>query len=246
MLKRLSVVVAALALCAPGAHADLISRGKSLYQQGCISCHGLSARGVQPYGHTRGAGGVRGAGPSLAGVGALAADLYLSAGYMPLRSARQQPVRHQPLYSADDIRALVAYIGSLGGPPIPHAHPERGSLPQGLRLYTENCAGCHQMDAQGGLVIGALPPALQSASPTQIAEAVRVGPYLMPRFPKDVLSDRQLDSIIAYVELTKHPVDRGGWGIGHIGAIPEGLVAWLLAGTVLVVLARIIGERRGE
>ena len=102
------------------------------------------------------------------------------------------------------------------------------------------------MDAQGGLVTGGIAPELRNATSMQIAEAVRAGPYYMPRFPADQLSDRELDSIIRYVQLTKHPVDRGGWAIGHLGPIPEGLVAWLMAGTVLVALARIIGEREKE
>jgi ubiquinol-cytochrome c reductase cytochrome c subunit len=92
-------------------------------------------------------------------------------------------------------------------------------------------------------VTGALAPPLHDATPTQIAEAVRIGPYVMPAFPRSQVSDRELDSIVAYVERAKHPVDRGGWGIGHLGPIPEGLVAWLIAGSVLVLVALAIGER---
>ena len=86
-------------------------------------------------------------------------------------------------------------------------------------------------------------PALQQATATQIAEAVRVGPYLMPRFDERQIDDAQLNSIVAYVLAQRHPDDRGGWGIGNIGPIPEGLVAWLLAGTALLIVARLIGER---
>jgi len=43
---------------------------------------------------------------------------------------------------------------------------------------------------------------------------------------------------------TRHPPDRGGWGIGNIGPIPEGMVAWLLAGAALLIIARLLGERR--
>jgi ubiquinol-cytochrome c reductase cytochrome c subunit len=86
-------------------------------------------------------------------------------------------------------------------------------------------------------------PRLKQATPTQIAEAVRIGPYLMPKFSKTAISDRQLDSIIAYVESAKKPHDRGGWGIGHIGPVPEGMVAWFIAAFVLVGLCALIGER---
>ena len=65
----------------------------------------------------------------------------------------------------------------------------------------------------------------------------------MPKFTAQQLDDRQLDSVIRYVEQTKHPDDRGGWSLAHIGPIPEGLVAWLLAGSVLVGVASVIGGR---
>jgi ubiquinol-cytochrome c reductase cytochrome c subunit len=77
----------------------------------------------------------------------------------------------------------------------------------------------------------------------QIAEAVRIGPYLMPKFPKSQISDSQLDSIIAYVEYAKHPDDRGGWNLGRIGPVPEGLVAWLIAAVALVGCCLTIGRR---
>jgi ubiquinol-cytochrome c reductase cytochrome c subunit len=48
---------------------------------------------------------------------------------------------------------------------------------------------------------------------------------------------------VAYVEASKHPKDRGGWGIGHIGPVPEGMVAWAVAGLALVGLCVLIGER---
>ena len=83
-----------------------------------------------------------------------------------------------------------------------------------------------------------------SASATQIAEAVRVGPYLMPKFSERQIDRHTLDSITAYVLSTHHLPDKGGWGIGNIGPIPEGLVAWLLAGTLLLIVVRVIGERR--
>jgi ubiquinol-cytochrome c reductase cytochrome c subunit len=86
-------------------------------------------------------------------------------------------------------------------------------------------------------------PPLQKATATQIAEAVRVGPYVMPSFPKSQISDRQLNSITRYVLYTRHPVDRGGWGIGNLGPFPEGLVAWLLAGGLLVGVCVVIGRR---
>jgi ubiquinol-cytochrome c reductase cytochrome c subunit len=92
-------------------------------------------------------------------------------------------------------------------------------------------------------VTGAVAPPLQEATPVQIAEAGRIGPYLMPRFSTKQLSDRELDSIVRYVEYTKHPHDVGGWGIGHIGPVPEGLVTWFIGIAVVTATCLVIGKR---
>jgi ubiquinol-cytochrome c reductase cytochrome c subunit len=65
----------------------------------------------------------------------------------------------------------------------------------------------------------------------------------MPKFRKSQISDRQFDSIIRYVEYAKHPDDRGGWALGHIGPVPEGLVTWFLAATALIAVCLVLGKR---
>ncbi len=238
------MAVAWLLLAGPAAGRGRLDEGKELYSKACASCHGPNGRGTTTQGPAVGAGEREGLGPSLRGVGALSADFYLRTGYMPLRDARDQPHRRSPRFTDPQIRAIVAYVASLGsGPPVPRPHPERGSLSRGLQLFTENCAGCHQIAAVGGVVTGGLAPSLRDSSPVQVAEAVRIGPYLMPSFPTSQIGDRDLDSIVRYVESTKHPEDRGGWAIGHLGPIPEGLVTWLIAAVALVAAAAFIGNR---
>ena len=249
-LRRAGLVaVVALALPAPaaaGPSKPLVAEGLSLYAGYCSTCHGSAGRGITAPGGLPGAGGKQGLGPPLRGVGALAADFYLRTGYMPLGHPGEQPRRTGVSFDDRQIRALVAYVASLGkGPAIPTPHPERGNLAEGLHLFTEHCAGCHQIVARGGVVTGARVPPLDKATPTQIAEAVRIGPYLMPRFAPRQLSNSELDSIIRYVQYAKDPDDRGGWALGHLGPVPEGLVAWLLAGAVLVAVAVVIGRRAG-
>ena len=242
---RIGVVIAVALALAPAAAA---ANGKALFGRYCASCHGAGAKGSlgQPYGGSQGRNQRVhvGMGPSLVGVGAQSADFYLRTGYMPLKENGQQPRRSRLLLGEAEIAALIHYVASLApGPPVPHPHPERGDVAEGLRLFRSHCAGCHQIVAEGGYVTGAVPPALGDATPTQVAEAVRIGPYVMPSFSKKAISDAELDSIVRYVEYAKHPDNRGGWALGNTGPIPEGLVSWFIAGTVLIGFCLVIGKR---
>jgi ubiquinol-cytochrome c reductase cytochrome c subunit len=214
-----------------GTSTALAAQGHALFIASCSACHGMNA------------GGIDGRGPSLHGVGALAADFYLQTGRMPLSSPRAQPQRTKPAFPQQQIRALVSYVASFGGPAIPLVQPQRGSLADGQRLFSLSCAGCHTIQGQGGIVTGAIVPSLNEATPTQVAQAIRIGPYVMPRFGDGELSSGQIDSIARYVQSLQAPDDRGGWGIGRIGPMPEGMVAWLLAAASLLLIARLIGER---
>jgi quinol---cytochrome-c reductase cytochrome c subunit len=238
---RALILTGLLALALPGAAAG---DARSLYLVDCASCHGVTLQGVDPKADVKGTRGVEGAGPSLRGVGALAVDFELRTGYMPLHDPYAQPMPSSPTYTDAQIRALARYIGSYGGPSIPKPHPERGNLADGLRLFTENCSGCHQVLGTGGVVSNRVAPALDRDSAVQIAEAVRLGPYVMPRFDERRLSARQLDSVVRYVLSARHPKDAGGWALGHVGPVPEGMVAWLLAGAALLLVTRLIGEAR--
>ena len=242
---RWLAVIAALVL-AGSASAD---NGKQLFGRYCASCHGPAGEGStqgQRYGGSQGRNqSVQvGRGPSLIGVGALAADFYLRTGYMPLKRNGIQPRRSRLLLGPAQIDALIGYVASLGhGPPVPRPHPERGNVSEGMTLFRAHCAGCHQIVAQGGYVTNAVPPALGDATPVQVAEAVRIGPYVMPRFSTRAISTAQLDSIIRYVEYARHPDNRGGWALGNIGPVPEGLVSWFIAGSVLLATCLVIGKR---
>jgi ubiquinol-cytochrome c reductase cytochrome c subunit len=218
---------------APRAPADpaLAARGRALYARSCLICHGEDLRGV------------RGRGPTLIGVGAASVDFYVATGRMPLSDPTAEPERADPQYPPRDIAALVAYVGSFGGPPIPRVNPAAGDVARGKESFTENCAGCHQVMGRGGIVVGAQVPAVSGVPAGQIAEAVRIGPYLMPKFDEKRLPAAEVDDITAYARSTADPDDRGGWGIGNLGPVPEGLVTWLLAAVALLGIVRLLGER---
>jgi len=228
-MRLVLVLIVGAVLAAPAQGAT----GRELFREGCSSCHGLNGEGVPQRG------------PSLHGVGAAAADFYLSTGRMPLVTPGQEPERSRPEYSDAHIDALVAYVASLGGgPPVPSPDPAAGNVAEGQRIFTESCSGCHQIEARGGVVTGGFSPSLQSASTRQIYEAVRLGPWVMPAFDRAQLSDAQLASVAKYVRSTRHPDDRGGWGLSNTGPVPEGMVTWLPGAASLLVVARIIGKGR--
>ncbi|MGH2835511.1 MAG: c-type cytochrome [Solirubrobacteraceae bacterium] len=216
--------------------------GSELFAANCASCHGISGSGITKA--RPGAGDVYGLGPALHGVGAQAADFYLRTGLMPLDNPHHQPSNDRVLFSDNEIRSLERYVALLGkGPGIPHPRPQHGNLSEGVQLFTSDCAGCHQEDARGGFVTGARVPPLQGYTNTEVAEAVRIGPYLMPKFSTAQISDAQLNSIVKYVQSQNHPYNRGGWGIGNLGPIPEGLVTWLIAAPLILLCCLVLARR---
>jgi ubiquinol-cytochrome c reductase cytochrome c subunit len=206
--------------------------GRALFVSGCSACHGIDARGI------------RHRGPNLRGVGALSADFYLRTGRMPLAHPDDVPIRAHSVYSSSDQADMVAYIGSFGGPPIPTVDAAAGALAEGRQLFTDNCAGCHQVVGQGGIVTpNTIAPQLSNADiePIDVAEAVRIGPYVMPVFGSKQLTPEQVDDLARYVEHVQDLPDDGGWGIGNLGPIPEGLVLWGLGIGALLIAARLAG-----
>lgn len=232
-MRRVVAIAVVVLLVAPGAasgqppKSPFARYGYHLYGEYCARCHST------------------GLGPSLRGVGGLAADFYLRMGYMPLRQIGLQPQRRAHRFFGDSqIRALVAYIATFGGPRIPKPNPMRGSVSEGLSLFTEHCAGCHQVVAQGGYVTGALPPPLnQGTTAREVAEAVRIGPYVMPKFSTKAISDSQLNSIVRYVEYANKPDHPGGWSLDFLGPVTEGLVTWFIAMPLLLGFCLVIGKR---
>ncbi len=212
--------------------ASEVRNGRELYEVACSSCHGL-----------RGEGTARG--PTLIGVGAASADFYLTTGRMPLDKSGAQATRKPPAYSRIQIRQLVAYVASLGaGPPVPDVDWQAADLSLGNRLYTNNCASCHSSAGAGGaLGRDTYAPALDRATPVQVAEAVRIGPGAMPRFGPDTFDDEALAAVVRYVQYLRDPVDRGGHGLGRLGPIPEGFVAWVVGLGAIVLVCRWIGTR---
>ncbi len=226
---------------------------RQTYLADCGVCHGAQGRGTDR-------------GPTLIGVGRASLDYQLSTGRMPLvpvgRSNDQPgaplqplpnkapgnddivPRRHDPAYSPATIAALVDYvagaIGGGGGVDIPKLG--QGDLAEGGALFRQQCAACHAWAGDGGALLRIEAPALHRATPTQIGEAIRVGPGQMPVFGTAALTDAQMASVVAYVRYLDRPRDRGGEPLWHLGPFAEGALA-LVALAGLLLFTRWIGER---
>lgn len=202
----------------------------ALYQANCAFCHGVD-----------GAGTFRG--PPLISVGKASIDFYLRSGRMPINDPNDPVTRRKPRFSDEQIGKLVGYVGTFGvGPPIPSLELDRAGLGRGEQLYQLNCAACHNWDGKGGALVGVLAPPLHAVPPTQLAEAIRIGPGPMPVFPPEVLNDQAVNDIVAYATYLKKPRDAGGYGLAHWGPATEGLAA--VAGVVLLLLVTFwLGKR---
>lgn len=218
---------------APARGQEEVERGFDLYAAGCSTCHGLEGQGTDQ-------------GPSLVGVGAAAVEFMLSTGRMPLADPAEQPVRNAPAYDPDEIAAIVTYVTSLGpgGEPIPVVDPGSGDLARGRSVYSANCLACHGAGAQGASVGGgAVAPPLDESTHTQLAEAPRIGPGVMPVFDERVIDEGDMNSLVRYVVSLRSGQDRGGLSLGRVGTVTEGLVGWLFGLGVLVLVIRLTGTR---
>jgi ubiquinol-cytochrome c reductase cytochrome c subunit len=207
---------------------SMIAKGRALFLVGCSSCHGRNAEGITTKRGNQ-------YGPPLVGVGAAAVDFQVGTGRMPMTQPGAQAKRKRPVYQQDEIDALAAYVQSLGpGPEIPTAdeYDPKGSttaeISQGGEFFRTNCTACHNFAGSGGaLPQGKYAPSLNGVSAKHIFEAMETGPQQMPVFSNDVLSPQDKREIIAYLKRNESAPSYGGFTLGSIGPVSEGMFAFL-------------------
>jgi len=215
--------------------------GQQLYDNACITCHGANLQGVQDRG------------PSLIGVGEAAVYFQVSTGRMPAARYEAQDPRKPPRFDAAQIDQLGAYIQANGGGPTVVRNSDGtvaesslvGSDPaRGGELFRLNCASCHNFTGKGGaLSSGRYAPPLEAASEQQIYTAMISGPANMPKFSDRQLSSQEKVDIIAYVKQATDTKSQGGYGLGGIGPVSEGLFIWIVGIAGLIGAAMWIGAR---
>lgn len=228
----------------------LIAEGKDLYDVACITCHGQNLQGVKDRG------------PSLIGVGEGAVYFQVHSGRMPMLRNEAQAARKTPRYNEHQVLALAAYVNANGGGPglvknadgtIP-LESLRGSnyngeiqaedVARGSELFRLNCASCHNFTGRGGaLSSGKYAPVLDPANEQEIYQAMLTGPQNMPKFSDRQLSPDEKKDIIAFIKSQKDTPTQGGYGLGGIGPVTEGMMMWLVGIVVCVAAALWIGSR---
>ena len=228
----------------------LIQEGKDLYEQACITCHGANLQGVKDRG------------PSLIGTGEGAVYFQVNSGRMPMMSNDAQAERKKPRYSEAQTLAMAAYVAANGGGPE-LVYNEDGSIAmeelrgknfdgdiqaadvaRGSELFRLNCASCHNFTGRGGaLSSGKYAPVLDPANEQEIYQAMLTGPQNMPKFSERQLTADEKRDIIAFIKSSKETPSPGGWSLGGIGPVAEGLAMWIIGVTLVGAAAMWIGSR---
>lgn len=210
--------------------------GYTLFEEHCSFCHGATANGST------------GIAPNLQGLGPGVVDLWLSTGWMPLKTPTAQPDNKPPIFSPSQIRDVAEWVSSLhpGGVPFaPKLHLKSASLSQGFSLFTLNCAPCHTITGSGdALTNGYHAPSLHGVTRQEVWEAVRSGPQNMPQFSPGTITPAELSDIVKYVTAKiSHPSNPGGLGLGGVGPVAEGFVGLFVGVGACMLAAYWVGDR---
>lgn len=205
-----------------------VDDGEKLFAANCATCHGLDLQGTEN-------------GPSLIGVGELSTEFQLSTGRMPLQMQGPQAPQKPVQFTEDQIQAMAAYVQSVApGPTYPEEwvlSGEDADVAHGAELFRVNCAMCHNVAAAGGaLTEGKYAPALTSTSALHIYAAMVTGPQNMPVFGDMNLSAEDKRDIIAALVYQQEAVQVGGFTLGSLGPVSEGLFIWIFGIGALVAL----------
>jgi ubiquinol-cytochrome c reductase cytochrome c subunit len=222
-----SAAMAATTDTTPVASSLTAEDGKKLFQANCATCHGLDLQGTEN-------------GPSLYGVGELAVHFQVSTGRMPLQAQAPQAPQKPVQFTEDQIEAMATYVQSIApGPTFPDAEvlDGEGDVAEGAELFRINCAMCHNVAGAGGaLTEGKYAPSLHTTSALNMYAAMVTGPQNMPVFNDMNLTaedKRDIISALLYMQDNESP---GGFSLGSLGPVSEGLFIWIFGIGSLIAL----------
>ncbi len=214
--------------------AEQVAKGRQLFLVGCAFCHGQNGEGMR----AQRDGNI--IGPPLVGVGAAAVDFQVGTGRMPMAQPGSQAERKPAVYNEEEIAALAAYVASLApGPAIPDEsdyslegltdEEREEAIVRGGQIFLTNCTACHNFEGSGGAMPrGGYAPKIRGVEPKYIYEAMLTGPQSMDVFSNGNLSPEEKRDVIAYLQSLEDQPSYGGFSLGGLGPVAEGLVAWTL------------------
>jgi ubiquinol-cytochrome c reductase cytochrome c subunit len=213
------------------------TRAGIIYASQCATCHGAE-----------GTGGVTPAGdpvPALAGnpdVTVPYVDLVMRVGRMPPAGDPYDNRSREVLLDAEQRRLVTAYVAEefdLGGsvPTVGEGNPVTGR-----EVFAANCAQCHGSSGAGGVAgAGAWTPPVVNTDPVTIAEAIRVGPFQMPGFNNQQITDAEIADIAAFLEVVSEEAGTPA-GLVELNPVYASGFAALFVGIVVISLFIIAGR----
>ena len=204
-----------------------LEEGQKLFAANCATCHGMNLQGTTQA-------------PSLVGVGAASVDFQVGTGRMPLAATGPQGEQKPVQFTEDQVAALAAYVAAAGpGPGIPNEDLLQGDgdAALGAELFRINCAMCHNVAGAGGaLTEGKFAPALGGVEAVHVYEAMVTGPQNMPVFSDENISPEDKANIITYLKYLDETPSVGGFGLGGLGPVSEGLFIWIFGLGAIVAI----------
>lgn len=216
------------------ANQQSITQGEKIFASNCATCHGMTASGTAN-------------GPSLYGVGAASVDFQMGTGRMPLAYQGPQGEQKAPQFTQAQINDVAAFVANLApGPAIPSESLLTGNADaaRGGELFRINCAMCHNVAGAGGaLTEGKFAPALKGVEARHIYEAMVTGPQNMPVFNNTNLTPQDKADIISFLKFQEKNGSIGGFDLGSLGPVSEGLFIWIfglgaIVGVTIWITAR--------
>ena len=206
---------------------ELTEEGGKLFAANCATCHGMALQGTSE-------------GPTLIGVGEAAVDFQVGTGRMPLAASGPQAEEKPVQFTEEQIKALYTFVGSKSpGPGLPDAETISGDgdAALGAELFRINCAMCHNVAGAGGaLTQGKFAPSLSGVTSTHVYEAMVTGPQNMPVFNNNNLTLEDKADIISYLQFLDENPSPGGFDLGNLGPVSEGLFIWIFGLGAIVAI----------
>lgn len=205
---------------------------ESIYANQCATCHGSDGLG-------RTIPGTDETAPPLADnpeVTVAYVDLTLRVGRMPPPENEPFDNRARHIVVDDAQReALVTYIAEQFDLEGEIPAPPEGDAVHGREVYTTNCAQCHGSTGAGGVAgAGAWTPPVVGRDAVAIAEAIRVGPFEMPQFSEEQITDQEIGDIAAFLDVV---AEESGTPLGLVEINPVYASGFAFVFAVIILLS---------